>query len=312
MLAGRAEELAERVGALEDQVGVVLPGDRDAAVQLHGLAGDLCERVGAVGLRDVGELARRRRRASRRRTTPPTTPSGDISASTSMSAIRCLSAWNEPIGRPNCTRSLRVGDRHVEGAGGAARTARAATADGADLLGAGAGGGAVADPGRSCRGRTMVARRIVWSIVGVQVALGAGRPRTGRRRSTSTTIVARSPSSTGGVARPTNAATSPAAIRGSSRALASSSAPASSASEVTSERQQGRGGERAADLLEHDERLEEREAGPVVLLRDAQRGHADLLAERAPERFVVRRDGGRRRACRAASARSPRAPAAPR
>ena len=30
----------------------------------------------------------------------------DISSSTSMSAIRCFSAWNEPIGRPNCTRSL--------------------------------------------------------------------------------------------------------------------------------------------------------------------------------------------------------------
>ena len=29
-----------------------------------------------------------------------------ISTSTSMSAIRCLSAWNEPIGRPNCTRVL--------------------------------------------------------------------------------------------------------------------------------------------------------------------------------------------------------------
>ena len=29
-----------------------------------------------------------------------------ISVSTSMSAIRCLSAWKEPIWRPNCTRSL--------------------------------------------------------------------------------------------------------------------------------------------------------------------------------------------------------------
>jgi hypothetical protein len=30
----------------------------------------------------------------------------DISSSTSMSAIRCLSAWKEPIARPNCTRCL--------------------------------------------------------------------------------------------------------------------------------------------------------------------------------------------------------------
>ena len=28
------------------------------------------------------------------------------STSTSMSAQRCLTAWNDPIGRPNCTRSF--------------------------------------------------------------------------------------------------------------------------------------------------------------------------------------------------------------
>ena len=84
-----------------------------------------------------------------------------------------------------------------------------------------------------------------------------------------------------------NAATSPAAIRGSSRCLASSSAPASSASAVTSEASRGDGRERAAELLERDQRLEEREPGAVVLLRDGQRGHADLLAEQLPQRLVV-------------------------
>src|SRR5687768_14366783 len=56
VLVWRAEQLAERVRPLEDQVSVVLPGDRDSAVELDGLAGDGRQRVGAVGLRDVGEL----------------------------------------------------------------------------------------------------------------------------------------------------------------------------------------------------------------------------------------------------------------
>ena len=44
---------------------------------------------------------RRRRRARERRPTPRPEPSR---AATSMSAQRCLTAWNWPIGRPNCTR----------------------------------------------------------------------------------------------------------------------------------------------------------------------------------------------------------------
>ncbi len=36
------------------------------------------------------------------------------STSTSMSAQRCFTAWNDPIGRPNCTRSLAYSHRHVE------------------------------------------------------------------------------------------------------------------------------------------------------------------------------------------------------
>src|SRR6478609_2279636 len=55
VLVRRPEELTESVGTLEDQVGVVLPGDRDAAVQLDGLARDLGECLRAVGLRGMGE-----------------------------------------------------------------------------------------------------------------------------------------------------------------------------------------------------------------------------------------------------------------
>ena len=32
-----------------------------------------------------------------------------------MSASRCLTAWNEPIGRPNCSRSLAYGGRELDG-----------------------------------------------------------------------------------------------------------------------------------------------------------------------------------------------------
>ena len=30
------------------------------------------------------------------------------------SAKWCFTAWNDPIGTPNCMRSFRIGDRHVE------------------------------------------------------------------------------------------------------------------------------------------------------------------------------------------------------
>jgi hypothetical protein len=50
MLVRLAEQLTERLRPLEDRVRVVLPGDRDAAAQLDGLAGDVVEGVGAVGL----------------------------------------------------------------------------------------------------------------------------------------------------------------------------------------------------------------------------------------------------------------------
>ena len=106
MHVGSAEELPERVRALEDQLRVVLPGDRDAAVQLDGLGRELGQGIGAVGLRDVGELAGVRRRRSTAAYDAAHDAERDISTSTSRSAIRCLSAWKEPMGRPNCTRSL--------------------------------------------------------------------------------------------------------------------------------------------------------------------------------------------------------------
>ena len=46
--------------------------------------------------------------------------------------------------------------------------------------------------------------------------------------------------------------------------------------------QRGRRDQRAAHLLERDQRLEEGEPGAAVLLRDAERRRTDLLAERLP------------------------------
>ena len=43
MLVGPAEELTQGVSPLEDQMGVMLPGDRNTAVQLDRLASNLVE-----------------------------------------------------------------------------------------------------------------------------------------------------------------------------------------------------------------------------------------------------------------------------
>src|SRR5438552_3029602 len=50
----RAEELRQGVRTLDHQLGVVLPGYRDAAVQLDRLGGHLREGVAAPGLGDGG------------------------------------------------------------------------------------------------------------------------------------------------------------------------------------------------------------------------------------------------------------------
>ena len=74
---GRAEQLRQRVRALEDQLGVVLPGDRDAAVQLHGLGGDPGRARRSSRTSRRARAARRSGASGRRgRTTRPTTPSG--------------------------------------------------------------------------------------------------------------------------------------------------------------------------------------------------------------------------------------------
>ncbi len=181
------------------------------------------------------------------------------STSTSMSAIRCLSAWNEASGRPNCTR-CRVWATVISRARAASPVWSAATPTAPTS--SARSQAVVASSAMRVAGvasKASVASRIVWSIVGVQVRpTPAGSTSNSAvpaaSRAATTRSVARSPSRTWvavPVSRSPSAATepaagaivavSPAAIRGSSRRRVASSAPASSASAVTSVASSGLG-----------------------------------------------------------------------
>ncbi len=157
-----------------------------------------------------------------------------------MSAIRCFKAWNEPIGRPNCTRSLLYAT--VMSSARAASPACRAVTPTAPTSSARSTAAEVSPMGVvEAVLRSTWARRMVWSIDSAQVRVAvSGSTSTKPWSVAATRTVARSPSSTG-PPPVTNAAGSPAAIRGSRRRLASSSAPASSASAVTSEDSKGDG-----------------------------------------------------------------------
>ena len=103
---GVAVEHAVGGEAPQVEVQVVLPGEADAAVHLEALLGELRARVAGVGLGDARDL--RRRGARRRRRRRPRRPRAAVltSAQKLMSARMCLSAWKEPIGRPNAIRAL--------------------------------------------------------------------------------------------------------------------------------------------------------------------------------------------------------------
>src|ERR1700719_83327 len=83
MVARRAEKRLVEAGALEPQMDVVVPGEADAAMHQH-------RAVGAARV-DVAEQRFRHRGGS---------------SSATISAAACLSAWNDPIGLPNCSRAL--------------------------------------------------------------------------------------------------------------------------------------------------------------------------------------------------------------
>ena len=99
-----AEQLAGGHGPAQEEVGVVLPGEADAAVHLDAALGAVGEGLGGDGAGDgrgQGDLVVVARPGRRPRPRP-----GPAPGAPSMSAQRCLTAWNWPIGRPNCSRSL--------------------------------------------------------------------------------------------------------------------------------------------------------------------------------------------------------------
>jgi hypothetical protein len=122
----RRERDRRRPRALQEEPDVVLVGHADAAVHLHRLVADEAERIGAAGLGDGGGAGHLRVVAPSSRTRCACiTAERASSVSTNMRAARCLSAWNVPIGTPNCTRVLQVVERHVERGEHAAQHLRA-------------------------------------------------------------------------------------------------------------------------------------------------------------------------------------------
>ena len=103
---GSPRKISDDFAALEVQVRGVFPREPDATVDLDVLGGRVEVRLRAVRLRERGDHRAARRCPRRRPTTRSTRPTCPDSTSSSMSAHLCLIAWNEPIGRPNCTRSL--------------------------------------------------------------------------------------------------------------------------------------------------------------------------------------------------------------
>ena len=102
VLFGRAVHRPVHGDAPRVQVDVVLPGDADAAVDLHAVVDD--DR--GSGRRRTPWPRSRGAAASSvlpvdRRARPRRLIAFENSSHTSMSAIRCLSAWNDAIGRPN-------------------------------------------------------------------------------------------------------------------------------------------------------------------------------------------------------------------
>ena len=114
---GAPDQLTEGGGPAEMDVGVVLPGEAHAAEDLDGPLGRLHVAVeGQGGGQLHGQSARRAW------TSPPgpeprppghsaskTEAASQVAATpcsteTSMSASRCLTPWNWPMGRPNCWR----------------------------------------------------------------------------------------------------------------------------------------------------------------------------------------------------------------
>ena len=98
---------------------VVLPGDADAAVDLHAVVDEVEAPIGDVRLGHAHEPRGVFVALARRRPAPRASLIDfENSSHTSMSAMRCFSAWNEAIGPAERVAILRVLDGELEHAVG--------------------------------------------------------------------------------------------------------------------------------------------------------------------------------------------------
>ena len=114
VVGGPAEAGGEHDRAPVVDVGVVLPGEADAAVHLDAvlravLRGDGGQRGGDRGGELESAVVARRRASSMARAASHTAAVAR-SVSAIMPAHLCLMAWNWPIGLPNCSRILAYSD----------------------------------------------------------------------------------------------------------------------------------------------------------------------------------------------------------
>ena len=103
---GRPDELVQRHRPAQVDVRVVLPREADAAEGLHAVLA--VQERGLERERGRRPRSRRSRRCRPRATARAAshTAARASSVRASMSAQRCFTPWNWPIGRPNCTRTL--------------------------------------------------------------------------------------------------------------------------------------------------------------------------------------------------------------
>ena len=175
-VVGRAGELVQGHRAPQVHVRVVLPREADAAERLHAVLG--------VRERGVERQARPRRRsrdrgpglgrASSAARAASHTAARASSMRASISAQRCFTPWNCPIGRPNCTRtfaySAAVSTHHCAMPIASAANNTAAIARTRSAVD-------VRQPavGRRRRRRRCVASRRVRSTLATSVACDVGR-----------------------------------------------------------------------------------------------------------------------------------------
>ena len=105
VLFGAAQQGGVGGRALEVQVRLVFPGEPDAAERLDGVGGDAANAAEHVACAMLAASAGSSEPSVSAQTAWYAVERA-CSRSTSMSASRCLTAWNEPMGLPNCSRFL--------------------------------------------------------------------------------------------------------------------------------------------------------------------------------------------------------------